>query len=67
MPETIVAEEPQNWGRLPGHLKSRVLQALSEGYPKEYEPLVRAYLKALAKQGRLEVQKTGPASGEKKP
>lgn len=37
-----------DWGNLPGKVKNQILQAMSEGYPKEFEEMVQIYFRGLA-------------------
>jgi len=38
----------EDWGKLPGEVKNQILQAMSEGYPKEFEKMIQVYFKGLA-------------------
>jgi hypothetical protein len=38
----------EDWGNLPGTVKNQILQAMGEGYPKEFEQLIQIYFRGLA-------------------
>ena len=42
---------PDDWVRLPGQLRSDILQAAAEDAPEEYRLLIKRYFRALARQG----------------
>jgi hypothetical protein len=44
----LTAEE---WNRLPGDMKQKLLQAMKGKYPEEYRTLIRDYFTHLAKTG----------------
>jgi len=47
LPE-VVMKLGGNWGDLPGNVKNQILQAMSEGYPKEFEEMIQVYFRGLA-------------------
>jgi len=40
-----------DWARLPGELRSEILQAADEGGPQEYRDLIRRYFQTIAEKG----------------
>jgi len=47
LPEAVMTIG-DDWGNLPGDVKNRILQAMGEGYPKEFEKMIRIYFRGLA-------------------
>lgn len=41
----------KDWGRLPGHLKAALLQALRERYPREYARIIQLYFQEVGEEG----------------
>jgi hypothetical protein len=40
-----------DWARLPGTLRSQILQAADEGAPQEYRTLIQRYFQEVARRG----------------
>ena len=43
-----------DWARLPGELRSEILQAAEEGAPEEYRGLIKRYFQKIAKRGGIQ-------------
>ena len=43
-----ITRDNVDWGRLPGHLRDQIRQAMKDGYPGEFEELIKTYYKGLA-------------------
>lgn len=48
VPDTSPRMDKEDWGKLPGELRNKILQALQEPYPPELEPIIREYFRKLA-------------------
>ena len=49
--------ELEDWARLPGELRSQILQAAQNAGPEEYRPLIKRYFREIAKRGGKESKK----------
>ena len=47
LPEAVMTVG-DDWGNLPGDVKNQILQAMGEGYPKEFEKMIQIYFRGLA-------------------
>ena len=47
LPEAVM-KMGDDWGKLPGEVKNQILQAMKEGYPREFEKMVQVYFRGLA-------------------
>ena len=48
MKETIRARTGRNWGELPGHLRTEILQMSQAGYRDDYARLIGLYFREIA-------------------
>ena len=53
LPEAVM-KLGANWGDLPGNVKNQILQAMDEGYPKEFEEMIQVYFRGLAETNKDE-------------
>jgi hypothetical protein len=53
LPEAVM-KLGDNWGDLPGNVKNQILQAMDEGYPKEFEEMIQVYFRGLAETNKDE-------------
>jgi hypothetical protein len=49
-----------DWARLPGELRSQILQAADEAGPEEYRTLIKRYFQQVAKRGGAESEGATP-------
>ena len=47
LPEAVM-NLGEDWGKLPGNVRNEILQAMGEGYPKEFEKMIQIYFRGLA-------------------
>ncbi|MBI1374185.1 MAG: hypothetical protein GC159_15820 [Phycisphaera sp.] len=52
----------KGWAELPPHLRDKVLQSKTEGFPPGYEDILRSYYERLAQEKLTDVSPAAPAS-----
>ena len=55
---------PEDWMRLPGELRSDLLQAGTDDASPEYRALIKRYFRALARQGAVQPAEPDEEEGE---